>query len=71
MTDKPHDFTDSPGSVVIQLDKMLSPDGMTRPCPERGVAYLGFREPVVIPCGLRQFHDGPHAYHFEWTDVTR
>lgn len=38
-----------------------------RACPAKVWAVLGLEEPVRLPCGLLDGHDGNHVYHIEWS----
>lgn len=47
--------------VVPPLDSLLWP------CPATVEAFLGFDEPITIPCGLGRGHAGKHRYLIEWS----
>lgn len=38
------------------------------PCPAKVEAVLGLPEPVTLPCGNLEGHEGPHEYRITWTD---
>lgn len=53
---------------VINLDSDLRPVSVSIPCPATVEAVLGLPEPVTLPCGKLDGHDGEHEYRIGWTD---
>lgn len=53
---------------VINLDSDLRPVSVSIPCPATVEAVLGLPEPVTLPCGKLDGHDGEHEYWIGWTD---
>ena len=47
---------------IARTTVLIEGVGVTRCCPSRGLAVLGFVEPIHVPCSLVEGHDDDHRF---------